>query len=118
MDLTDDDIQAAYFLAHRFVDPMHAAGRTVNDAIRNFTRKVDLAWDMHASGTESQDGSAQSEASYTVAEAAAEMTVTQGYVRRLARRGDLSGAEKPGRDWLIPRQAVTDYLETRSGRAA
>src|SRR5277367_2025151 len=108
-----DDLEAAYFLGHRSFDPMQTTGRPISDSILNYMRKLDLAWDIAASGTQIHYDTAQSEASYTVAEAAAEMTVTQGYVRRLARRGDLNGAEKPGRDWLIPRQAVTDYLEAR-----
>jgi len=45
---------------------------------------------------------------YTAAEAAFEMKVTEGHVRRLARKGDLR-AEKHGRDWLIPADAVEDW---------
>ena len=117
MDLAGDDLEAAYFLAHRFVDPMRAAGRPVGEAIANYTRKVDLKWEMSASGPEIPDGSGQSEVSYNVAEAAAEMNVTERHVRRLAQKGDID-AEKPGRDWLIRRQAVVDYLEgRRNGRA-
>jgi excisionase family DNA binding protein len=112
----DDDLQAAYFLAHRYVDPMKAAGRPISETIANYTQKVDLRWEMSASGPEINAGSTQSEVSYTAAQAATEMKVTERHVRRLARRGDIY-AEKPGRDWLIPQQAVNDYLEgRRNGR--
>jgi excisionase family DNA binding protein len=120
MPADDDDLQAAYFLAHRFVDPMQAAGRPINEAIRNYAQKVDLMWERSASGPLIHDGSGQSELPYNVAQAAAKMAVTERHVRRLAKKGDLD-ARKHGRDWLIPQRAVDDYLDLearRNGRAA
>ncbi|WP_197500937.1 helix-turn-helix domain-containing protein [Mycobacterium sp. E3251] len=118
MDLHGDDLEAAYFLAHRFVDPMKAAGRPVNRLIESFCRKVDLCWEMSANGPEIQDGRAQSEASYNTAEAASKLAVTDAHVRRLARNGDIE-AQKHGRDWLIPERSIDDYSERRrNGRTA
>lgn len=113
MQLTPDDVEAAYFLAHRFVDPMKAAGRPLNRLIESFCRKVDLYWEASASGPEIHDGRAQSEASYNTAEAASRLAVTDAHVRRLARNGDIE-AQKHGRDWLIPQRAIDDYLERRT----
>ena len=116
--ITDDDIEAAYHFNHRYIEPIRKAGK-LNRAAENWYRKVDLMWGSTASGTQINPDTAQYEAPYTVAEVAAEMTVTQGYVRRLARRGEFDGAEKHGRDWIIPRRSVADYMEGRrtNGRA-
>lgn len=112
-----DHLEAAYFVAHRFVDPLRAAGRPISDSILNYVRELDLAWELSASGPETQLASTQSELSHSVARAAAEMHCTERHVRRLAQRGDID-AEKDGRDWRIPQQAVTDYLQgRRNGRA-
>jgi excisionase family DNA binding protein len=111
MQLTPDDIDAAYYVNHRYLDPLRKAGK-LGQALESWFRKVDLAWELSARGPEIQAGSEQSEVLYTVAEAAAEMDVTQRHVRRLAQRGDID-ARRYGRDWLIPPQAVSDYLQER-----
>ncbi len=113
MELIGDDLEAAYFLAHRFVEPMRAAGRPVSDAIERYTRKVDLAWKMSASGPENTATAVTSEhESCDSAEAAQIIGVTERHVRRLADEGDLVG-RKFGTAWVLSRQSVMDYAEGR-----
>ena len=113
----DDDLQAAYFLAHRFVDPMRAAGRPINDVIAKYTRKIDLSWQRSADGPENVGRSeALEQASCNTAEAARIIRVTQRQARRLAEKGDLEG-QKFGTVWVLSRQSVNDYAEAkRNGR--
>jgi excisionase family DNA binding protein len=42
----------------------------------------------------------------SVQAAAAALGVSARHVRRLARKGRLRGAQKPGRDWLIPSPVI------------
>jgi excisionase family DNA binding protein len=46
----------------------------------------------------------------SVVEAAKVLDTSPRWARRLAQRGDFQGAERRGRDWLIPRTAVDLYL--------
>lgn len=48
----------------------------------------------------------------TTTEAAAELDIQPGSVKRLCQRGTLT-AEKRGRDWFIPRQEVERYKVER-----
>lgn len=58
---------------------------------------------------------------FTTAEAAAQLRLTQESVRDLCRKGRLSGAIKDPKkgSWLIPQQAITDWMATSAltGRA-
>ena len=52
---------------------------------------------------------------YTVQEAAAEIGVTDSYVRRLIRSGELAAEPIGARGYQVWSQAVDDYKRTRSG---
>lgn len=117
MDLTDDDIETAYYVNNRYVRPLIEAGQA-GHALKQWYRKVALCWETSACGPEIHDSPAQFEVSYNATQTAVKMSVTARHVRRLAEKGRLSGAEKCGRDWQIPETAVNDYLEERrNGRA-
>lgn len=116
--LEGDDLEVAYHINHRYLEPVRKAGK-LNRAVENWYQKVELMWAIAASGNDIHDDGEQSEAQYTAAEAAKQMGVTNRQARHLATIGALPGATKHGRDWLIPRTAVDDYLERRrmNGRA-
>ena len=56
----------------------------------------------------------------TLAEAAKESGLTAATLRRQCGAGRIAGVVKRGRDWLIPRHALYNYLESRApqGRPA
>jgi excisionase family DNA binding protein len=108
--LTDgDDLDSAYFVVREYVSCLGPDAK-LPAQVADWCLKVCVAWEMPASGPFTQESTASSKVSYNVAEAAAEMHVTERHVRRLAQTGDID-AEKRGRDWLIPQQAVADYME-------
>lgn len=116
MHLSGDDLEAAYFLAHRFVDPARAAGRPVNAVIEQFCRRVDILWDsMSADGHECGCGGAESgQVLIDAATAAARLGISERHVRRLV--NDLGGRKIAG-VWAFDPQVVEEYAEERSGRA-
>ena len=52
----------------------------------------------------------------SVEDAAAELGRSIAWVRRLAQNGRLPGAEKVGRDWIIPKAAVAGWKPESRGR--
>lgn len=49
-------------------------------------------------------------------QAATRLGCTQGWVRKLARRGGIKGAIKQGRDWWIPLETVKFMVKNRKAR--
>lgn len=105
-----EDLDSAYYVVQRFISGLGPQAK-LPAQVADWCLKVRLAWDKSANGPETQDASRQSEVSYTVAQVAAEIHVSERHVRRLAKKGDLIGATRHGRDWLIPQTAVNGYME-------
>src|ERR1700730_2131046 len=79
-----DHLEAAYYVAHRFVDPLRAAGRPISDSILNYVRELDLTWEMSHAGHESDCGSAQSDPWISTRAAAQILEASTRQTRRLA----------------------------------
>lgn len=110
MQLSEDDLQAAYFLAHRFVDSMRAAGRPVNTVIDRFCQKVTLAWEMSHTGRQTQTDRPRLDPWITTGQAAQELKLCARQVRRL--KDDLDGEMFNGR-LRFPASAVRAYAQGR-----
>lgn len=54
----------------------------------------------------------------TTQEAAQIMKRSQGHVKNLCSAGKLPGAQKVGRDWLIPREVAENFVPPPRGFAA
>lgn len=53
----------------------------------------------------------------TTGEAALVLKVDKRHVSRLCKEGELRGAQKIGRDWLIPRSEVERYRREVQGKS-
>lgn len=103
-----DDLDSAFYVVQDYISRLGTDAK-LPAQVADWCLKVRLTWESTASAPESGSLVGQlNEDPYTVAEAAFKMKVTSGYVRRLARKGDIR-AEKHGRDWLIPADAVEDW---------
>ena len=109
MDPAGEDLDAAYYVAQRLVNELRAGAPPVPRQVIRWCLKVRLAWETSADGPETDDVAAELEP-YTVPQAAAEMHVTERHVRRLAKSGAID-ARRYGREWIIPRQAVTEWRQ-------
>jgi excisionase family DNA binding protein len=110
MQLNDEDLQCAYYVNHRFLDPLRKAGK-LGQTLESWYRKVDLYWEMSADGPRKSGAPVLLEsAPLDTAEAAAILNVTRRQVRRLV--NDLDGFKR-GAVWLFPKQTVMDYAEGR-----
>ena len=110
MDLSGDDLDAAYFLVHRHVDSLRAAGRPVNASIESFYRKVNLLWAISDEGNEFCGGAEESEQVIGTVEASRILGVTPRHVGNLAK--DLDGWQV-GRTWSFKWKTVMAYAEAR-----
>jgi excisionase family DNA binding protein len=103
-----DDLDSAFYVVQEYISGLGADGK-LPAQVADWCLQVRLAWETSASAPESAVAVGQlSQEPYTVAEAAFKMKVTEGHVRRLARKGDIR-AEKHGRDWAIPADAIEDW---------
>lgn len=116
MKLEGEDLDCAYYVAHRFIGAQRAMNRPVPGTVLQWCRRVALAWELSADGHESdgETGELNQEELCDTAEAAHIMGVTERQARRLA--NDLDGRKVAG-VWTFRRQAVVDYAEAkRDGR--
>ena len=117
MNLAGDDLEAAYYVARRFVDGMRAAKHAVPEAVRDWCFKVNVLWETSADGRLIDSGGEElEEAPLDTAAVAREIGVGEREVRRLAQKGDIA-AHKCGPVWAFSKQAVAEHMEARSGRA-
>jgi len=105
-----DHIEAAYHVAHRFVDPLRAAGRPIPDSILAYVRELDLTWEMARAGHESDSGSEQSDPWISTRAAAQILEASTRQTRRLA--PDLEAEMFNGR-LMFRESKVRDYAEGR-----
>src|ERR1700758_316509 len=108
--VTGDDLQSAYFVVQRLVDGLRAGAPPVPRQVIDWCLKVRLAWETFDDEPVSAAAAQELSQELTVAQAAAEMRVTEQHVRRLARTGYIP-ARRPGREWLIPRDVATEWRQ-------
>ncbi len=107
---TGDHLEAQYYVAHRHVDPLRAAGRPIPDAILAYVREVDLTWEMARAGHQSGCGSEQSDPWISTRQAAHILELSQRQTRRLAT--DLEAEMFNGR-LMFRESKVRDYAKGR-----
>lgn len=104
------DLDSAYYVVQRFIDGLRAGAPPVPRQVIDWCLKVRLTWETFDDEPVRDAAAQELSHELTVAQAAAEMRVTEQHVRRLARRGDID-ARRPGREWLIPRGVVTEWRQ-------
>jgi hypothetical protein len=108
MQMSEEDIEAAYHVNHRLLDPLRKAGRPINRVLENWCQKVDLMWEMSRAGRESDGPTEELETWISTREAARELELSPRQTRRL--KTDLDGEDFNGR--LMFRQSkVRTYAE-------
>lgn len=108
MELARDDLEAAVFLASRFVNAMKAQGRPVNHVIENFRLKVTLMWEMSRVGHQSVSDEAEFDTWLPTSQAAQELKLSTRHTRRL--KADLDGEFFNGR-LMFRESKVRAYAE-------
>lgn len=115
MNLNGDDLEAAYYVTHRFVNGLRAQKKPVPKSVADYCFNVTVAWETSADGHAPQPDSGESDSEELVdaATAARIVGVTERQIRRLA--NDLDGRKCSG-VWVFAKQTVVEYGEARSGR--
>jgi hypothetical protein len=113
MELTGDDLWAAYYVIQRFLQTIGPDVKTLPAEAVDWCLKVAVAFEMSDCGHERDcDEPELDEELCDTAEAARIIGCTDRHVRRLG--ADLGG-RKCGSVWLFPRTSVTElYAERRS----
>ena len=99
------------------VEAIHYEGRVVARAMLDRRRHQPGSANGTQTGSVSvpQRETVASSEAMTTASAARTLSMSEGYVRRLARRGDLP-ARRDGRDWLLNVDAVNELALARAGQ--